>query len=100
MEKTAFTFLEAQTAFDLISVLQSFADDKLARFGGRDLPRIVRNAAWRLENEADVRCYEALVSTALEGYSRAELAVAVQVSKTRQQGFLSGDAKEWAEIET
>ncbi|WP_037308848.1 hypothetical protein [Ruegeria halocynthiae] len=100
MKRTDFTFRQAQSAFDLISVLQSFADDKLAQYGGCDLPKIVKIGACRLENEDDVRCYDALVSTALEGSSGAELAVAVLVSNELQRGLWSGDAKELAEIAT
>lgn len=100
MKRTEFTFRRAQSTFDIISVLQSFADGTLAQYGGRDLPKIVKNAACRLENEDDVRCYEALVSTALEASSGAELAVAVLVSNELQRGLWSGDARELAEIAT
>ena len=90
------TFRQAQSAFDLISILRSFGDDALVACGGRDLPRIVKSGACRLDSEAHANCYEALISTALEASSGAEIAVAVLVSNELQGGFWWGDAKELA----
>ncbi|SHF73832.1 hypothetical protein SAMN05444273_11110 [Litoreibacter ascidiaceicola] len=100
MERTDFTFRQAQSAFDLISILQSYDDEMLLQSGGSDLPRIVKHAACRLEGEADAGCYETLISTVLEPDLGAEVAVAALVSNELQRGFCSGDAKELAEMAT
>lgn len=70
----------------------------LVRSGGCDLPRIVKNSHCRLEDETDAKCYEALISTALEASSGAEVALAALVSNELQRGLWSGDAKELAEM--
>lgn len=100
MERTVFTFRHAQSAFDLISILQSYDDEILLQSGGSDLPRLVKHAACRLEGEADTRCYETLISAVFESSSGAEVALATLVANELQRGFWSGDAKELAEMAT
>ena len=100
MERTDFTFRQSQSAFDLISILQSYDDEMLLQAGGSGLPRLVKHAACRFEGEADARCYETLISTVLESDLGAEVAVAAFVANELQHGFWSGDAKELAEMAT
>ncbi len=97
MQRPSFSFRQAQSAFDIISILQSTESERLGEAYGRDLAEMVQGTAYRFENEASSKCYEALASAALDSTEDAELAVAVLVANDLQRGLWSGDAREFGE---
>lgn len=100
MKQSKYTFRQAQSAFDLISILQSINDARIISLGGDPLVGIIRDSACHIETENEAKCYEALASEALEAGANAEIAVAVLVANELQHGLWSGDAKELAEFST
>ena len=98
MDRPNFGFRQAQAAYDLIWLLQSRDDAWLARTGGEDSPRIVREQSCRFEHEADARCYEKLASKALESSEGADFAVAMIVANELQQGLWSDGSRDFAEM--
>lgn len=97
MENPKFTFRQAQSTYDLISILQSYEDARLVLLGGEALVWIVRSSACRFTSETEAKCYENLASIALDSAEDADIAVAVLVANDLQQGMWCGDTKEFAE---
>lgn len=97
MQRPDFSFRQAQSAFDIVSILQSTESERLGQAYGRDLAEMVQGTAYRFENEAASKCYETLASAALDSAEDAELAVAVLVANDLQRGLWSGDAREFGE---
>jgi hypothetical protein len=98
MERPNFTFRQAQSAFDLIWLLQSVDNARLINLGGEALLNVVHGSACRFGHDTDVGCYEAIASAVLDGTEDAELAVALLVANNLQTGRWSGDTKEFAEV--
>lgn len=96
MERPNFTFRQAQAAFDLISVLQSYDDMILSRVGGDALIETVRGSSCRFENASNSRCYEVIASAALDALPDADIAIGVLAANELQKGLWSGDTKEFA----
>jgi hypothetical protein len=100
MEYPKFTFRQAQSTFDLISILQAYEDSRLVFLGGEGLVWIVHSSACRFTSETEAKCYERLASIALGSAEGADIAVAVLVANDLQQGMWCGDTKELAEAAT
>lgn len=98
LERPNFEFRRAQAAFDLIWLLKSLDDTRLAHAGSEAFPKVVRHRSCRFESDADAKCFETLVSGALETSDGAEIAVAMIVANDLQRGHWHGDAKEIAEF--
>lgn len=98
LERPNFEFRRAQAAFDLIWLLKSLDDTRLAGAGGEAFQKIVRDQSCRFESDADAKCFEVLVSRALEASDGAEIAVAMIVANDLQRGHWHGDAKEVSEL--
>jgi len=98
LERPNFEFRQAQAAFDLIWLLNSLDDTWLAHTGSEAFPKVVRDQSCRFESDRDAKCFETLVSRALEKSDDAEIAVAMIVANDLQRGHWKGDAKEIAEF--
>lgn len=98
MDRPDFQFRQAQSAFDLIWLLQAQDDVLLAEIGGQTFPKIVREKSCRFENETDATCFEQLAATALEAQEGADIAVAMIVANDLQRGLWCGDTKDFAEM--
>lgn len=97
MKRPNFSFRQAQSAFDIISILQSFEGERLGEAYGENLAEMVQGSAYRFENETASKCYETLACAALDSAEDAELAVAVLIANDLQKGLWSGDARELGE---
>ena len=98
MDRPDFQFRQAQSAFDLIWLLQAQNDTFLAEIGGQAFPEIVRKKSCRFEDETDATCFEQLSATALESSEGAGIAVAMIVANDLQKGLWCGDTKDFAEM--
>lgn len=98
MDRPDFQFRQAQSAFDLIWLLQAQDDVLLTEVGGDDFPKIVREKSCRFEGEANANCYEQLVGTILEASDGADIAVAMLVANDLQGGLWGGDTIDFAEM--
>ncbi|WP_394177911.1 hypothetical protein [Yoonia maritima] len=98
MDRPDFHFRQAQSAFDLIWLLQVQDDVLLAEIGGQGFPKIVREKSCRFEEETDAKCYEQLAATAIESSEGADIAVAMIVANDLQRGLWGGDTRDFAEM--
>lgn len=98
MDRPYFQFRQAQSAFDLIWLLQAQNDVLLAEVGGPEFPKIVRENSCRFEEETEAKCYEQLAVTALESSDGAEIAVAMIAANDLQRGLWDGDSRDFAEM--
>lgn len=98
MERPTFQFRQAQSAFDLIILLQSVDDNRLVQLGGEALVKAVRCSACRFQNQDEHGCYEAVAFAALDASEDAAISVAILVASALQEGLWSSDVEEFAEI--
>ncbi len=92
-----YSFRQAQSAFDLISLLQACDDQTLTTVGGSNLVSVIRKNACRFFGDSDQASYEELATICLDASDGAEIATAVLVANTLQKGLWSKDTKEFAE---
>lgn len=100
MTEIAYTFRQAQSAYDLISLVQATDDERLIGLTGPELLACVRNASCRFDGETDAKCYETVASIVLDGADGADLALAILIANDLQRGAWSGDVIDFAEMAT
>ncbi|WP_341368825.1 hypothetical protein [Yoonia sp. BS5-3] len=95
-----YSFRQAQSAFDLISLLQAHDDQRLTTIGGSNLIRVIRENGCRFLCDDDQASYEELATLCLDASDDAEIATAVLIANTLQHGLWHEDTKDFADAAT